>query len=147
MSPEKIEDLLTERGIKGPSHPLQHPYSITEEKLYPDAMQCPHVGMISGSEVCCLIYDDPAKDGDLLTFFNGTCRNFYCPAWDVLTDREIIFAAQLTGDWFYYSLLINDVETLQNLCADYGSPDEVSEEEFENLKEELLDRFIEEDGK
>ncbi|HOP62659.1 MAG TPA: hypothetical protein PK358_16000 [Spirochaetota bacterium] len=147
MSPEKIEDLLKRRGDEGPSIPFRHPYSVTEAKLYREAMQCPHVGIIEGSEICCLIYDDPGKEGDLLSFFNGTCRNFCCPAWDVLTDREIIFAARLMGDWYYYSLLINDVETLQNLCADYGSPGDVTEEELESLKEELLERFIEEDGK
>ena len=147
MDIKQIEELLLKRGDEGPTHPYQHPYSVKYEKLYRDAMQCPHVGLSDDNEVFCLIYGEPDKKGEVLSFFNGTCGNFYCPAWDVLTDKQVVFAARLMKDWFYYSLLINDIESVQNLCASYGSPEDVPEEELDELKQDILDKFIAEDGK
>lgn len=147
MNRDEIEALFVERGISGSQQPYKHPYTVTREKLYRDAMQCPHVGISSGDGICCLIYDEPDKKGELLSFFRGTCGNFYCPAWDVLTESQVIFAARLMGDWFYYSLLINDIEAVENLCATYNSPEDVPDDELEDLKMEILERFIAEDGK
>ena len=50
--------------------------------------------------------------------------------------------ARLMKDWFYYSLLINDIESVQNLCASYDSPEDVPEEELDELKQDILDKFI-----
>lgn len=147
MTRDELESLLSERGASGPQRPYRHPYTVTEKKVYLDAMQCPHVGLDRDDEICCLIYSESDKGGELLTFFNGTCGNFYCPAWDDLTDRQILFAARLMGDWYYYSLLINDIEAVQNICAEYDNPSDVPEDEIEILKEELMERFIAEDGK
>jgi len=147
MDIKQIEELLLKRGTEGSPHPFLHPYTVTCGKLYRDAMQCPHVGLSDDNEVFCIIYDEPDKKGEVLSFFNGTCANFYCPAWDVLTDRQVVFAARLMKDWFYYSLLINDIEAVQNLCALYNSPEDVPEDELRELKEDILDRFIAEDGK
>jgi len=147
MDIKQIEELLLKRGTEGSPHPYLHPYTVTCGKLYRDAMQCPHVGLSDDNEVFCIIYDEPDKKGEVLSFFNGTCANFYCPAWDVLTDRQVVFAARLMKDWFYYSLLINDIEAVQNLCALYNSPEDVPEDELRELKEDILDRFIAEDGK
>ena len=147
MDIKQIEELLLKRGTEGSPHPYLHPYTVTCEKLYRDAMQCPHVGLSDYNEVFCIIYDEPGKKGEVLSFFNGTCGNFYCPAWDVLTDRQVIFAARLMKDWFYYSLLINDIEAVQNLCASFSSPEDVPEDVLDDLKEDILEKFIAEDGK
>lgn len=147
MDIKQIEELLHKRGAVGSAHPFVHPYTVTCEKLYRDAMQCPHVGLSDDNEVFCLIYDEPDKKGEVLSFFNGTCGNFYCPAWDVLTDKQVVFAARLMKDWFYYSLLINDIEAVQDLCASYSSPEDVPEDELEELKKDIIERFIAEDGK
>ncbi len=112
-------------------------------------MQCPHVGILSSGtgQVCCLVYDDHDRDADPDSFFSGTCKNFYCPAWDYLTDREVLFAARLMGDWYYYSLFINDIESLKSLYARYGCPEDVPPDELDTLKIELVERLFDEDGK
>lgn len=147
MTAEEMEDLFTARGNSAPAYPLKHPDDSAFEKLYRDAMQCPHVGICSGSEVCCLVYGEYDMKGGLRSFFNGTCKNFYCAAWDELSDRQVVFAARLMGDWYYYSLLLNDIEALQDLCSDYESAGDVPDDVLEQLREDLLERFIAEDGK
>jgi len=146
---EELEHLFIVRGERGPDIPLKHPESSSEEKIFSDAMQCPHVAVTGGncSEIGCLIYRDSEGRGDAESFFRGTCSNFYCAAWDTLSDEEVLFAAGLMGDWYYYSLLINDIETLQELCADYRDPEDVPAGRLEELKNILLERLIEEDGR
>lgn len=147
LGSEEIEALFIRRYAEGPRPPYKHPYSVSSGKLYADAMQCPHVGLSPDDEICCIIYSEPDKKGEVLSFFNGTCRNFFCPAWDILTDREITFAARLMRDWYFYSLLINDIESLQELCSSYSSPEDIPEDAVEELKDEILEKFIAEDGK
>ncbi len=149
LSIEELEHLYIARGEKGPEIPLRHPESLSEEKIFPDAMQCPHVAVTEGefTEIGCLIYRDTELSGETGSFFKGTCSNFYCTAWDTLSDEEVLFAAGLMKDWYYYSLLINDIETLQELCADYRDPEDVPLERLEELKIILLERLIEEDGR
>ena len=50
-------------------------------------------------------------------------------------------------DWYYYSLFINDIEAVQELHATYSNPEDVPDDELDILKEEIKERFIEEDGK
>jgi hypothetical protein len=149
LSREELEDLLIERGEKGPEIPLRHPESFSMGRLFSEAMQCPHVGIISGefNEIGCLIYRDTERAESVESFFRGTCSNFYCAAWDTLSDGEVLFAAGLMRDWYYYGLLINDIETLQELCADYSDPEDVPGDKLEELKIILLERLIEEDGR
>jgi hypothetical protein len=147
LSNNEVEELFLKRGAEGSPRPYLHPYTVSFDKIYRDAMQCPHVGLSDDNEICCVIYSEPDKKGDVLSFFRGTCSNFYCPAWDVLTDKQVVFAARLMKDWFYYSLLINDIEAVQNLSASYSSPDDVPEYELEDLKKDIIERFIAEDGK
>jgi hypothetical protein len=149
LSPEEIEEVFTARGHEPLQANLRHPEDGASEKLFQDAMQCPHVGIDPSDPgiACCLIYsmhDRGAKTG---SFFDGTCKTFYCPAWNDLTDRQVLFAAGLMGDWYYYSLLINHIESVHEICARYGSPDDVPDEELQALKEELEEIFLEEDGK
>jgi len=110
-------------------------------------MQCPHIG-ISGSDpgiVCCLTYHDNHKGSGFESFFTGTCKTFLCTAWNELTDRQVLFAAELMKDWYYYSLLINSLEILMDLCAEYESPQDVPEEILEELKIELKEKLLEDD--
>ena len=104
-----------------------------------DGMQCGNVGFSRSDPglVCCLTYDDDHNGSGFESFFTGTCKNFRCTAWNELTDRQVMFAAELMKDWYYYSLLINSLEMTMDLCAEYGSPADVPEEIIEELKIEL----------
>jgi hypothetical protein len=146
MSPEKIEGLFLDRDRK-PSHlTLKHPEESCFDKLFIDGMQCAHVGILSSNpgEVCCLVYDEEDRGNGIESFFNGTCRNFYCQAWHDLTGRQVLFAARLMGDWYYYSLLIHNIEAVHDLCAMYSRPEDVPPDELISLKNELLERMREE---
>lgn len=110
-------------------------------------MQCGNVG-ISDSDpgiVCCLTYDDDHSNCGFESFFNGTCKNFYCVAWNELSDRQVLFAAELMQDWYYYSLLINSLEIIMDLCAGYDRPCDVPDEVLDDLKTELVKNLIEDD--
>lgn len=149
MPSERIEELFQKRGQDFSTHELKHPDESCFEKLFHDAMQCSHVGMSSTDPgvICCLIYDAAERGEAVESFFQGTCRNFYCQAWHDLTDRQVLFAARLMGDWYYYSLFINDIEAVQDVCARYTHPEDVPYEELETLKSDLIERLMDEDGK
>lgn len=149
MPPEEIEEMFMERGHQGPGQTMLHQAEQCAEKLFHDAIQCSHVGVNPSDPgvVGCLLYGEHDRGGDVESFFNGTCKTFYCPAWDNLTDRQVLFAARLMADWYYYSLLINDIETVHDLCASYDRPEDVPPEELCRLKERLDERLLEEDGK
>lgn len=147
LSPEKIEDLFINRGSRRNSPAMLHPEQNCEEKLVREGMQCPHIG-ISESEpsiICCLVYNDNNRGAGLDSFFRGTCRHFRCPAFTYLSDQEVLFAAGLTSDWYYYSLLINSIETVKELYAEYGMPENVPEGMLIDIKEDLVQNLLEDD--
>jgi hypothetical protein len=126
---------------------LRHPEDSTEEKLVKEGMQCGNVG-ISESDpglVGCLTYHDNHSGSGFESFFTGTCKSFLCVAWNELTDRQVLFAAELMKDWYYYSLLINSLEILMDLCAEYESPRDVPDEILAELKIELTEKLMDDD--
>jgi hypothetical protein len=149
MPASQIEDLLSERAEKIINSAPKHPYVSCFEKLFSHEVQCQNVGVLPDDPVLvgCLSYAGYGQDADFKSFFKGTCKTFLCAAWDDLTDRQVLFAAELMHDWYYYSLLINNIEAVHDICALYDSPEDVPLEELELLKESLVEMFIEEDGK
>jgi hypothetical protein len=123
---------------------VRHPEEPCDEKLVRDGMQCANVGILRSDPdiVCCLSYHDE-HTGSGETFFKGTCKKYHCPAWSELTDRQVLFAAELMKDWYFYSLLINAIELTTDLCADYEHPDDVPSEILDELKIELTSRLEE----
>ncbi len=141
--------MLLDRGRVCLERPARHPEEACAEKLFREEIQCPNVGMQSPNLglVGCLIYNDHDQGDEIESFFNGTCKAFLCPAWYELTDEQVLFAARLMHDWYYYSLFINDIEAVHEICASYSLPEDVPPDELESLKLELEERFMEEDGK
>ncbi len=109
------------------------------EPLQADAIQCAHVGFIEKTceTIGCLIYRNPPEENTNNRFFTYTCKNFSCAAREMLTDEQIVFAARLMGDWYYYSLLITDIPLLQSYSRDFGDAGRVSPQELARLKERL----------
>lgn len=149
IAPERIEDMLIDRTCAGSNRPLRHQEEACAEKLFREEMQCPHIGMLSSRPclVGCLIYTDHDRGDRVESFFNGTCKTFLCPAWYDLTDRQVVFAARLMHDWYYYSLFINHSEAVHEICAAYDLPEDVPPDVLCSLKEELVERMMDEDGK
>jgi len=131
LEPAEISALFKEEEREGKSEAPVYP------KRFDDAIQCPHVGYTSGPEpvIGCLKYRESADSSD--AFFNKTCKTFFCPASDHLTREEIIFAARLCADWYYYSLLIHEIELLKSLAKEFSDPAMMPPERLRALKERL----------
>jgi len=137
LSPEEINKLFKNRHLNSKKNNCK---SSRPEKSLADGIQCEYVGYIDSSktEIGCLIYNDElSKTGSMAKFFSKTCKTFFCPASNILTDDEILFAAELMQDWYYYSLLINEISILKGLCREYKSPGHVPENRLDAVKGEL----------
>jgi len=134
---------LIEQGILSPKE-LKHELGTPVEKLkYPDAMQCPYTGYLeeNDSVISCLAYAHPAVlEPEYCRFFTGTCKNYYCNAWHLLTDEEVLFAASLTRDWYCYSLFISDIPFLKKTFSNLGPEYEVQPGRAGEIIRELLTR-------
>lgn len=108
-------------------------------KAHTDGMWCPHVGFIDADRrlIGCLIYSDRPGRAGTGGFFEYTCRNFSCAARENLDDDEILFAALLTRDWYYYGPLVNSIDLLKRLYRDYRAPRNVPERTLEAVKRRL----------
>lgn len=131
--PDEIARILTHRGQGRERH------TDTGGRLFEDGTRCPHVGVINEKmqAIGCLIYRSPAKGGPAETFFEYTCRNFSCRARETLSEEEILFAARLMGDWYYYGLLINEISLLQGLFRKHRVPELVPPDELAAVKRTL----------
>ncbi|MFW5860655.1 MAG: hypothetical protein ACOCWZ_00275 [Spirochaetota bacterium] len=103
-----------------------------------DAIRCPFVGFVDHEEtqLGCLIYGEGGSDPRVL-HMSTICGTFSCLSREILSDDEILFAARLTGDWYYYSLLINDITMLRELISLYSSPELVSADALEQARSTL----------
>lgn len=104
-------------------------------------MRCPYLvssgaGSVGG-RIGCSIYDDRSGCSESVrSFFERTCAGFFCRAWDELSDNEVLFAAKAAGDWYYYSLLIQDIPFLRELYRRSGGGP-VPPEDMRSVRERL----------
>ena len=112
---------------------------ITLPKLYNDAIQCPFVSVIDNpGEIGCALYpDNHEEDLRFECFQNYTCKYFSCLSRDLLNHAEIMFAAKLMGDWYYYTMLIHSIDTLRGMIKEYIYPENVSESALADVKNDL----------
>jgi hypothetical protein len=143
-----IKDIFSKRAIELEDSQPKYQETFCFKKLFDEELQCPNLGELPDNPglIGCLIHSYTDLEADTKYFFDGTCKIFLCDAWDNLTDRQVSFAAELMGDWYYYSLFIKDIESVHEICALYNSPEDVPAEELELLKDELHERYLEEGG-
>jgi hypothetical protein len=111
-------------------------------KVIDDAIQCCFVGYIDAErkKIGCLLYAGEGRpDRRFENLKSGLCEHFSCLAREVLDEDEIGFAAELMGDWFYYGLLINDINLLRETKRNYKSPGDVPAEKLSAIKKILLE--------
>ena len=107
-------------------------------KLHEDGIQCPFFAYIDSATdtTGCLLYKN--RDSGFPYLEHNTCRHFSCHAFETLTDEEIMFAMKILPGWFYYGLLINNIDLLKSIFHSYqhaGIPDGRS---LLSLRESLL---------
>jgi hypothetical protein len=114
------------------------------EPLHRDAIQCGYIGFIDSdrTRIGCIAYHLGPEKHPAGDFFGYTCKNFSCLSREVLSDTEILFAARLMGDWFYYSLLITDIAVLREYHERFTEPQEVPPAALARLKEYLAGLLI-----
>ncbi len=112
--------------------------------LFRDCPRCPFTGFIGREKIIgCLLdgEDDPSYlHHECFLSYRG--KIFTCPAREILSDEEILFAARLTRDWYYYGILIHEAEMLRRLGEDYSVPEKVSAERRWILERELEERIM-----
>lgn len=139
MSGDDLEALYLVRGETNRDH-VDRPDVIPAPPA--ERTPCPWIGRLNpvpGNRLIgCLIYHDPSRGGKSWEkFILNTCRSFSCQARDTLDEQEIIYAARLCRDWFYYSLIIHLPVTLRALMKSHPDPDDVTPAEHESLQSYL----------
>ncbi|PKL40414.1 MAG: hypothetical protein CVV44_02090 [Spirochaetae bacterium HGW-Spirochaetae-1] len=120
----------------------KHPFTLTLDPLFDGCLQCPYVTFIDDNEALgCFLYPENGGDRNRDCYNVYRSKNFTCPARESLSENEILYAACLTGDWFYYSILIHAAPLLQAIMEKYPRPDEVDTTALERLKQDLWDRI------
>jgi len=116
---------------------------ITLPKLYQDGIQCPFVILLDDETIGCTLYPETAhEDMRFDCFQNYTCKYFSCYSKEILADDEIIYAARLFRDWYYYTLLIHSINVLRQFREHQPDPEQVNPEDIQNLKQLLKDQLF-----
>lgn len=108
-----------------------------------EAGRCPFIGIRTGTgEIGCLLHEGPEPSLRYECFKNYSSKNFTCAAKEALSDEEVLFAARLCGDWYYYSLLVFYRHDLVSLMREYPLAADVPEPVFEKVKAGLCARAV-----
>lgn len=124
---ERLKEYIHSDSFKG----------ITLPRIHPDGIQCPSLGFIDHDSniIGCLLYhNSDIPDLRFHRFQDHTCKNFFCTAENILAENEILFASELMRDWYYYSLLINEIDLLKELTARYRYPENVPDRVMQSVK-------------
>ena len=140
LTPGEYNQLFKLRSIR-----IKNGFFVNEtekfQEVVPGAMQCKYVGYTDRgkNEIGCLIHEsEPKMTSSEKEFFRKVCSTFYCKGRDVLTKKEILFAAELTRDWFYYPILITEINYLRKLVNIYDNPSKITDNEMKKIKDDLI---------
>ncbi|MBN2161130.1 MAG: hypothetical protein JW807_17215 [Spirochaetes bacterium] len=115
------------------------PFALSMPAIFEDCPRCHFVGYVDDDRhVGCILYphDRPADlRHDCFQSYPG--KVFTCSASEELADREILYAARLARDWFYYSLLIHAPERLRAVMKEHPDPGMIPDDELDALRREL----------
>lgn len=129
-------------GSYYPDRAIDDGIIITLPKLYEDGLQCPFVCALDDGTIGCALYPNKDEtDARFDCFQSYTCKYFSCPAAEMLSKEEIVYAARLFKDWYYYTLFIHSIELLRQFKKSNPVPDEVPEPIIDDLKQ-ILDGML-----
>ncbi|HQF07268.1 MAG TPA: hypothetical protein PLM53_03640 [Spirochaetota bacterium] len=118
-------------------------FDISIPAIFPDCPRCPFVGFISRERITrCLLGPEEGQPGlRHECFLNYRGKIFTCTAREGLADEEVLYAARLARDWFYYSILIHEPDLLRRTMKNFPVPEKLQPAQRENLWEELEERI------
>ncbi len=100
--------------------------------------RCPFLAIDETGTTGCALNREAHRHGgtvDCVLSYRG--KRFMCPAGERLSTREIRFAAQFAGDWYFYSILIHNNALLSRMLREWGDPGAISAVDREPIEEEL----------
>ena len=116
--------------------------SIYEFQLIrPEGTACRYLGYAEDKCLVCLLSLDPELKQDC--FFNYYGKDFSCRAGRELTVKEVLFSAELFGDWFYYSLSIYETAILKALHKKFKRPEMLDCGAIDDIKRKLASLVLE----
>ena len=117
----------------------KHPFILSKPPLHKDTLQCPYVTVVDDNiTIGCYLYPEGVHGSRNLDCFNAyRSKRFLCRAMDTLTDEEVLYAARLTGDWYYYSILIHHHSFLKKLMDEHPEPGCIDETGMIEISREL----------
>lgn len=107
-------------------------------EIFSDCPRCHFIVLEEdgGTVGCALHGDSPGEDRfDCVLSYSG--KRFRCAVHGALGDDEVGYAAKLTGDWYYYSILIHSTTILRETMRAHPSPGDVPREIMARLRERL----------
>jgi len=133
LSPEKLKCFYKKNEI------IESP-----DPLLTDGTHCAYIGVVDDNTnlIGCTIYKQTNKTADISEFFNTVCSVFQCKAFEELENEEILFAAELCRDWFYYSILIVDIKELRRLITLFKKVSKITDEEKTKIFHYLENRLF-----
>jgi hypothetical protein len=124
--------------------PSETLFNITMPALFHDCPRCYFAGFISREKnIGCLLGGEDDQSGlrhECFLSYRG--KIFTCPAREDLADEEILYAARLNRDWFYYPILIHEPDLLRRCMGEFPVPEEVPAARREVLERELEERIV-----
>ncbi|MCU0847344.1 MAG: hypothetical protein MUD12_05605 [Spirochaetes bacterium] len=108
--------------------------------IRPEGTACQYLGYAEDKRLGCLLSRDPGLKQDC--FFNYYGKDFSCRAGRELTVNEVLFAAELFGDWYYYSLSIYETSILKILHKKFNRPEMLDCDAIDGIKRKLASLVI-----
>ncbi len=129
-------------GSYYPDRTIDNGIIITIPKLYEDGLQCPFVCLLDDGTVGCAIYPAHGEDDMRFDCFqNYTCKYFSCASKKILIGEEILYAARLFRDWYYYTLFIHSIDIIRKFRLAHPIVEKIEESALTELKQ-LLDASL-----
>ena len=104
-------------------------------------VQCPFVGYKGTWRIGCLLYGDIDDSYRRDCYYQYGGKHFTCNAFHELSKDDIIYAARLLGDWYYYPILIHTPESLEFIKKNNPDPKAIPEDKLRKIKDSLLKDF------
>lgn len=114
-------------------------FPAVPEPVVDGGAQCPFLGYLETTRIGCLLSreKDDACRRDCFYQYGG--KHFICDAFHELSGEDIEYAARLTGDWRFYSILIHAPDFLKTIRHERRDPEMVPHDEMMiKIKDTLL---------
>ncbi len=115
--------------------------------IFNDCPRCPYLAYQDDNGIIgCALREDSSGTirMDCVRSYSG--KQFNCGVHMALDDREVRYAAKLTRDWYYYSILIHSSPLLREIMRGHPVPEDVPPDVTDILRKKLARSVLTERG-